>query len=190
MPITDADLAKSILNGNRKAFSELIERHKGKAMTLALRILRNREDAEEAVQDAFVRAFNGLKSFEWRSSFSTWFYRIVHNVCLTMESRRIKSQHLDLDEAESELDQIPQGDPLPDEIVERDEFHLSVEKAVENLPAHYAGVVTLFFVNDMSYEEIAQTMGMPVGTVKARLFRARALIRKYVLDAYGKKVEL
>jgi len=79
----DIIVVQRILAGEKKAFAELVDRHKDKGMTLAIRMLRNREESEEALQDAFVRAFKALPRFEWKSSFSTWFYRIVYNVCAT-----------------------------------------------------------------------------------------------------------
>jgi len=81
MPLSDQDILQRVLQGDQKAFGEIVDRHKDRAMTLAMRILKNKQDAEEAVQDSFVRAYQALGRFEWRSSFSTWLYRIVFNVC-------------------------------------------------------------------------------------------------------------
>ncbi len=88
MQKNDVAIVQKVLGGDKRAYAELVDRHKEKAMTLAIRMLKNREDAEEAIQDTFVRAFNALPRFEWKSSFSTWFYRIVYNVCATHLTRR------------------------------------------------------------------------------------------------------
>src|ERR1039458_7241970 len=86
--LSDHEIISRVLGGNTRSYADLVERHKNKAMTLAMRMLRNREEAEEAVQDAFVRAFNALGQFEKRSTFSTWLYRILFNVCSTILSKR------------------------------------------------------------------------------------------------------
>src|SRR3989337_1506914 len=93
----DYETIQRILAGEKRAYADLVNRHKDRAMTLALRMLKNREDAEEALQDAFVRAFNALPRFEWKSSFSTWLYRIVYNVCATALGKRADAQHISLD---------------------------------------------------------------------------------------------
>jgi RNA polymerase sigma factor (sigma-70 family) len=179
----DKDIVQEVLNGNVQAYGRLVDRHKARAMTLAMRILKNREDAEEALQDAFVRAYHALGSFEWKSSFSTWLYRIVYNTCATAAGKRNRIHPLSINEeddhgieAEIESDELP-----PDIKMESDEFSRIVHEEVENLPVAYGSTFTLFVLHEMSYEEIVQTTGLPLGTVKARLFRARVLLREAIL---------
>lgn len=181
MQNTDVALIQRILAGEKKAFAELINRHKDRGMTLAMRMLKNREEAEEALQDAFVRAFNALPRFEWKSSFSTWFYRILYNVCATQLSRRGEDIHVPLDspEGESGFD-LPAEDLMPDEQYESDEFESLVTREIEALPSLYSSVCTLFFLQDMSYDQIVEITGLPLGTVKVRLFRGRMLLRQAV----------
>jgi RNA polymerase sigma-70 factor (ECF subfamily) len=163
-----------------------VDRHKDKAMTLAMRMLRNREDAEEAIQDAFVRAFNALPRFEWKSSFSTWFYRIVYNVCATQLSRRGEDLHIAIDTREDEEAlALPSGELPPDIRYESIEFEQIVLKEIEKLPLPYSAVCTLFFVHDMSYDQIVEVTGMPLGTVKVRLFRGRIMLREGVVKQLG-----
>ena len=168
-------------------FADLVERHQDKAMTLAMRMLRNREAAEEAVQDAFIRAFNALERFEKRSRFSTWLYRILFNVCSTALSKRGESRQ----QFGSEIDQngreieIPDYSEIPDLIVEQEEFHQHVVDAMNDLPPLYSGIMTMFYLDDLSYEEIVTITGIPLGTMKARLFRARAMLREGVLKRTG-----
>src|SRR4030067_1663958 len=97
MSDTDREIVQHVLEGNVRAFGLLVDRHKAKAMTLAMRILKNREDAEEALQDAFVRVHRALSSFEWKSSFSTWLYRIVYNTCATAAGKRNGTNHISID---------------------------------------------------------------------------------------------
>lgn len=183
----DYQLIQRILGGEKKGYAELIERHKDKALTLALKMLKNRQDAEEALQDAFVRAFNALPRFEWKSSFSTWFYRIVYNVCATELGRRDDNQLVsihDEDEAGNAVE-VASQEMLPDTALESSEFEGIIHEEIERLPDAYGPTFTLFFVQDMSYEEIVEVTGLPLGTVKARLFRARMLLREAVLRRIG-----
>jgi RNA polymerase sigma-70 factor, ECF subfamily len=181
----DAAIIKEVLAGNKRAYGELVDRHKDKAMTLAMRMLKNRQDAEEAIQDAFVRAFNALPRFEWKSSFSTWFYRIVYNVCATQLSRRGEDMQTLVGGADEDALDVPSGDPLPDIQFESAEFARMVLAEIEKLPATYSAVCTLFFVHDMSYDQIVEVTGMPLGTVKVRLFRGRMMLREGVVRQLG-----
>lgn len=177
MSPNDQEIVKRVVAGEKKAFAQLVERHKDQAMTLAMRMLKNREESEEAVQDAFLRAFNALPGFEWRSSFSTWFYRIVYNVCSTQLTRR-SGRHPVQDDVHPVAEELRDPNPTPDMDVESSEFQQIVREEVENLPPAYSSVVTLFFLQEMSYAEIVDVTGMPLGTVKAKLFRARAILKE------------
>ncbi len=186
-PLSDHEIISRVLGGKTRSFADLVERHKDKAMTLAMRMLRNREEAEEAVQDAFVRAFNALGQFEKRSTFSTWLYRILFNVCSTILSKRgepMQSVTSDKNEEERE-DQIPDFSGIPDSIVEGEDFRRQVMEALNELPPLYSGIATMFYLDDLSYEEIVTITGSPLGTVKARLFRARALLRDGIVRRIG-----
>lgn len=182
MPNLDHEIITRILAGEARAFAELVDFHKDKAMTLAMRMLQNREDAEEALQDAFVRAFKALGSFERKSSFATWFYRIVYNVCCTALSKRDQQFQVSLnhDHAVAQLD-LPLDAWNPQAEIESSEFQQAVHEEIESLPPAYSAVLTLFFVQELSYEEIVKVTGLPLGTVKNRLFRARMMLREAVL---------
>jgi RNA polymerase sigma-70 factor, ECF subfamily len=183
---TDSAIVQEVLGGDKRAYGELVDRHKDKAMTLALRMLRNREDAEEAIQDAFVRAFNALPRFEWKSSFSTWFYRIVYNVCATQLSRKGEELHVPIDTREDEeAIALPCPEMPPDIRYESVEFEQIVLQEIEKLPLSYSAVCTLFFLHDMSYDQIVEVTGMPLGTVKVRLFRGRMMLREGVVKRLG-----
>ncbi|MFZ1977339.1 MAG: sigma-70 family RNA polymerase sigma factor [Bacteroidota bacterium] len=179
----DKEIVQRILGGEKRAFSILIDRHKAKALTLAVRILKNREDAEEVLQDAFVRVYRSLSSFEGKSSFSTWFYRIVYNRCMSALEKRKEYYISSLDEEYEDYPviEIESGDPAPDIQLESDEFRTVVEQEIEKLPSMYGGIFTLFVIQEMSYEEIVRITGLPIGTVKARIFRARSMLRNILL---------
>ena len=179
----DKEIIQKVLDGDVQAFAHLIDRHKAKAMTLAVRILKNREDAEEALQDSFVRMYRSLSSFEWKSSFSTWFYRIVYNTCATAAGKknRIHPLSIDVEDEDGLRTEIATDELQPDIRLESDEFSKIVNEEVEKLPVVYGSTFTLFVIQDMSYEEIVQVTGWPLGTIKARLFRARAMLRESII---------
>jgi len=179
----DKEIIQRVLDGDVKAFGLLVDRHKAKAMTLAVRILKNREEAEEALQDSFVKVYRALSSFEWKSSFSTWFYRIVYNTCATAAGKkmRIHSLSIDMEDEYGIRTEIESDDLQPDGVMESEEFSRIVADEIEKLPVVYGSTFTLFAIQEMSYEEIVQVTGLPLGTVKARLFRARALLRESVM---------
>ncbi len=183
MKSTDHDIIRRVIDGNSRAYSELIDRHKERAMTLAVRMLKDRHEAEEALQDAFVRAFRALPAFEWKSSFSTWFYRIVFNVCASKLSRRGDTTLLSIDrENEDDLKlEVPSQDDEPDKELEMKEFNSIVRSEINRMDAAYASILTMFFLQEMSYDEIISVTGLPLGTVKNRLFRARMQLRAAVL---------
>ena len=180
---TDREIIQQVLDGDVRSFGILVDKHKAKAMTLAMRILKNREDAEEALQDAFVRVYRALSSFEWKSSFSTWLYRIVYNTCATAAGKRNGKYHLSLDivDEDSPRLEIESDELQPDMRMESDEFSKIVSEEVEKLPLAYGSTFTLFTIQDMSYEEIVQVTGLPLGTIKARLFRARTMRREAIV---------
>ena len=182
----DYGIISRVIAGEKHAYSELVDRHKDRAMTLAMRMLKNRQDAEEAIQDAFVRAFNGLRRFEWKSSFSTWFYRIVFNVCSTMLAKRGGNEiEISMDETElaSRFVLSPENG-APDLAVENAEFREIIQDEINRVPPAYGAILTLFFLQELSYEEIVHVTELPMGTVKTRLFRARLMLREAVLKRY------
>ncbi len=163
-------------------FAQLVDRYKDKAMTLAIRMLRNKEDAEEVVQDSFIRVFKSLNKFEGAAKFSTWFYRIVYNACLTKIGRRKDEfQRLNsLDGDERELEDM--AGPSSHAVLESKDLFFFVRKALEEMPERYNSVLSLFYFQELSYQEICEVTRLPLGTVKAHLFRARALLQKRLAE--------
>ncbi|MBI2430021.1 MAG: sigma-70 family RNA polymerase sigma factor [Ignavibacteriales bacterium] len=187
MKNSDQDIIRRVLAGEQKAYAELIDRHKEKAMTFAVRMLKNRFDAEEALQDAFIRAFKALPGFEWKSSFSTWFYRIVFNVCSTALGKKGDTTFISIqDESDDRLSlEIPSTDDEPDVEFDQKEFSAIIRQEIEKMDAGYSAILTMFFLQEMSYEEIMSVTGLPLGTVKNRLFRARTQLRTAVLRHFS-----
>ena len=192
MKTTDSEIIRRVINGDQRAYAELVDRHKDKAMTLAVRMLKNRSEAEEALQDAFVRAYRALPSFERKSTFSTWFYRIVFNVCSSALNKRGSNNLLSIDiENDDELKtEIPSDDDEPDIELESKEFSEIVRREISVMEESYSSILTMFFLQEMSYEEIISVTGLPLGTVKNRLFRARMQLRTAVLRHFSEMKQM
>lgn len=144
-------------------------------MTLAVRMLHERREAEEAVQDAFLKAYRNLDQFRGDAAFGTWFYKILYNVCLS-RLRRSAAPTVDIDEAGGEA--VADPDPAVDELVGQTDIREILAEELGRLPAHFRTALTLFYVQEMRYEEIAAIMDVPLGSVKTYLFRGKQHLRK------------
>ena len=192
MTQSDQELIVEIQSGKIASFRVLVERHKDRAFTLAVRLLKQRTDAEEALQDAFLRAFQGLEDFRGDAKFSTWFYRILYNVCLTRLGRaKPEAQQYSFQEEEGEEFslQIASGDSLPDEVLEQNEFMTLISREIERMPEQYRVILTLYYIEELSYEEMSDVLQLPLGTIKTHLFRGRALLRSTVIEKYYPEVK-
>jgi len=180
---TDRDIIEQVRAGNTRRYAALVDRHKDRALTLAVRLTGNKQESEELVQDAFLRAFRNLDQFRGDAKFGTWFYRILYNLCMTKVTRRRgKPEALDVEDG-NELDNLLVDDDEPSihERLEDEELQVMISAEIKALPEKYGTVITLFYVQEMSYEEIVSVMNSPIGTVKTNLFRARSLLKERVL---------
>lgn len=185
MDLSDEELVARARDGDRPAFARLVDRHSVSVFNLTLRIVGNREDAEEAAQDVFVRAYRNLDRFRGDARFSTWLYRIAVNVSLSSARRsRRDLSTTSLSESEDGEDalpvQVPDPAANPAERFEQAEFREQVRNMVAALPPMYSAVISMYHIQSLSYDEIADALELPIGTVKARLFRARAALRKLI----------
>ncbi len=164
--------------GDHRALASLIERHKDRAYTLAFRILGSRVEAEEVVQDAFLRAYQNIASFRGDASFGTWLYRIVFNLSMTIRSRR-RQPAQPLDTLVEEPAEGAYDDRTWDALdrLEHQEQAALLERVLRSLPEQHRIAVELFYLQEQSYEEIVVIMGVPLGTVKTYLFRARKRLK-------------
>ena len=173
----DTHILVEVRAGKPRAFGQLIDRYKDKAMTLSFRLLGDRREAEEAVQDAFVNAFRRLDQFRENSGFGTWYYRILYNVCMTrLRKRQTAIRYATLTQEDSEIC-ADTDNPLED-IIERGDLQSIVSEELANLPEQYRAALTLFYVQDLKYEQIVEVMEIPLGTVKTFLFRGKTMLRK------------
>ena len=178
----DGALARSAARGDRRAFSRLVDLHQRSVYGLCVRLLRDPEEARDAAQETFVRAYAAIATYDPSQAFPPWLLRIARNHCLDVLRRRIPAARrveLDADPAEGAPErELPDATaPAADEVVERRQTAVSLEVAVGALPANYREVVHLFHVEELSYKEIASTMDVPIGTVMTWLHRARAKLR-------------
>jgi len=184
--IADHTIIARILAGDTHHFSALVERYKDRAFALACRLVGNREEAEEVLQDAFVKAFRSLAEFRGESRFGTWFYRIVYNACMTRVSRRQASVPSLDDPAMADGEcAVASNDSNALERLANDEQYEILDAEMQKLPEKFRTVLALFYVQGQRYEEISLILNIPMSTVKTHLFRARALLRNRVLDRYN-----
>ena len=163
---------KAILNGDAQAFSKLVDDYKNLVFTVALRMLKNTEEAEEVAQDTFIKVFKSLKNFKGDAKFSTWIYRIAYNACLD----RIKKNKKGF--ANSSIDEL-EGFEIKDmsnalDTIMASEKRQLVRKCVESLSSTDAALITFFYFEEKNLKELGEILNLTENTVKVRLFRARA----------------
>jgi RNA polymerase sigma-70 factor (ECF subfamily) len=182
--------------GDVGAFRRLVERHQRRAFALAVGLVRDENDAREIVQEAFVRVYRSLDGFEGGSTFYTWLYRIVTNLSIDM-LRRPGRQTADLDEERFEaaeggevdfpwMSRYENSDPADG--VRRREIAARLQAALDELPSYHRAVIVLREVDGLSYEEMAQSLGVSKGTVMSRLFHARQKLQRALADCYEEQI--
>lgn len=159
------NLIDQVLAGKQEAFATLVDNYKSYAFTIALKILNNRPEAEEAAQDGFIKAFNNLKSFSRKARFSTWLYRIVFN---TAVSYKRKSKHI-----LSSIEHHDQGSEGHDSVLEREDKQAFVAQAMLQLNDMDRLAIQLYYIKEFTLEEVAEMMGQRLNTLKVRVHRAR-----------------
>ena len=164
-----------VLAGDAEAFEPLVREHQTAVYRLALRLLGNEADAEDAAQDALVKAYTSLGSFRGESRFSVWLYRLTNNVCVDYLRRRKDALPLQTENDEGEETELPLPDGRwdPETLAQRAEDVRAVRAAMAALPADCREILSLREIGGLSYEELAQTLHLELGTVRSRLNRAR-----------------
>jgi len=201
----ETNLINRIRNGDINSFEEIVNRYKDKALTLTMRILKNREDSEDALQDTFVKTYRAImeKQFEERSKFSTYFYRIAYNTAIDYYKKN-KTRDFNLisiderattytddekamDTFEMKIDNRHHqtgGAFIADKMTLDNQTQEIVNSFLDRIPMKYSTILTLFYVNDLSHEEIAKSLVLPLGTVKNRIFRAKDKLKEVMLANY------
>jgi RNA polymerase sigma-70 factor (ECF subfamily) len=200
----DAALIAKAQTGDTAAFRSLVERHQRRAFAIAYSLVRDENDARELVQDAFVRVFKGLGTFQGGSSFFTWLYRIVTNLSIDLmrkpgrpgsatftglgdldgkrEAADQDGEHLDF----PLLSRIDGSDPV--DVLRRREIGSRIQVALDALPPYHRSVIVMREVEGLSYDEMAHVMGVSKGTIMSRLFHARQKLQKALYDCYAEQV--
>jgi len=168
--------------GEEDAFQEVLERYRGPIYNLCYRMTRNAEDARDLGQEVFIKVFSLLDRFDENYAFSSWLFRIATNHCIDhLRRNRLRFLSLDggvgQDGEEYEL-QLPAGGPEPDTVLQRKEALARLDEIISELPPHYRAITLLRHDQQLSYDEIAEALQLPLGTVKARIHRARNLIQQ------------
>ena len=181
---TDQQLVERVQKGDKRAFDLLVIKYQHKIMAIVGRYIRDSFEVHDVVQEAFIKAYRALPNFRGESAFYTWMYRIAINTAknhLVAKNRRPPSSDVDVDEAEfySGSESLKDMD-TPENNLFRDELQEVINNAIRELPEDLRTAVTLREMEGLSYEEIAEVMDCPVGTVRSRIFRAREAIDKQV----------
>lgn len=194
MSLRERLLIRRLKDRDEKAFREIVRRYSDQVFNMTYRMLGNREEAEDVAQEVFIIVFKSIDSFRGDSKFSTWLYRITANTC----KNRIKYLARRHDRQKSEYDEGFEGDQAagavtaptaprrPDAAMAGLELELELQQAINALDEDHRLLVVLRDIQELSYEEICEIMGLPEGTVKSRLHRARAALRKKMQN-YGRE---
>ncbi|RPI17832.1 MAG: sigma-70 family RNA polymerase sigma factor [Ignavibacteriae bacterium] len=203
------DLEQNIINriksGDSNAFEQIVDKYKDKGLTLSMRILKNKEDAEDSLQEAFMKTFRAIadNQFEQRSKFSTYFYRIVYNTALDNYKKHKSRTYnvLKIDDSwkndegdDSDLagfeTKIDDNRYFNSAVYKTDkraldnEIQTVVNKFLEVIPEKYSVILTLFYINDLSHDEISDTLKIPIGTVKNRIYRAKEKLKEIMMKKF------
>ena len=176
----EQDVIQRVLAGDTDAFELLVRAHEKLVYNLALRMLHNEQDALDASQEAFFRAYRGLSSFRGDSKFSVWLYRLTSNVCLDMLRRQGRTETVSLTPEEGEERSLPDDRFDPERELEKKELRRAVREGLQSLDPAFREALVLREINGLSYEEIGQVMDLEPGTVKSRIFRARRKLASYL----------
>lgn len=191
---TDQMLIERAQRGDRSALNDLIAKYEHRAYQYAFRLTRNPDLASDVVADAFMRVNSALKNFKGQAAFGTWLYRIVTNCYLDRRKRDKESRNVSLDQSlsvgDAELERQYEDDSDgPVEIAERNERELMVQRALDEMPEYQKAMLVMYHLENLSYEEISETLDLPIGTVKSRLNRARLALRE-LLNRHGELFSL
>ena len=183
----EKELIRKILKGEKELFSLFIREYENQIYSLCVSIVKNREEAIDLVQDTFYLAFKNLSSFKGNSKFSTWLYRIAYNLSISRVRR--KNNFLSLDGVYEDGKELDIEDETSDIwlSIDEEEIKMMIEEGMKKLKPWERAIIELRDIKNLSYDEIAEVLGIPMGTVKSRLNRARNHLRKIIEREFGTK---
>ena len=186
--MTEQELVSRAKAGDQGAFEQLVLDNQNRVYSLAFRMVNDREEAADLAQEAFLKAWQGLSSFQGESSFATWIYRLTTNVCIDFLRRQKRRQEslspLSLDDEERAWAEPADWEQDPQRRLERSELGRAVARGLEALPDHHRQVLVMRELSGLSYQEIGKALGLDLGTVKSRIARSRLALRK-ILERDG-----
>lgn len=172
---------KQVLKGDQSAYGEIVEIYKDKVFQLCYRILGNRHEAEDMAQEAFIRAYVNIASFNIDLKFSTWLYRIATNLCIDRIRKKKPDYYLDAEVSGTDgltmYSQIASDTILPEDEIESLELQETIQREITKLPEKYRSVIVLKYIEELSLNEISEILDIPLGTVKTRIHRGREALR-------------
>jgi len=171
MTTNDQLLIDAILAGETQSFGVLVERYKDLVFTLAIRMVKHREEAEEVSQDTFIKVFRSLNKFKGDSKFSTWIYKVAYNTCLDRLKKHKREQHVVAIDEYTEHQVMTIDNAL--DAMEKEERKQAIQSCLEQLPSDDSALLTLYYFEDLSLDEIAKIVGLTANNVKVKLFRSR-----------------
>ena len=182
--LTDGELIVDALGGRVDGFEELVRRYQRPITSYVFRMLGDYESSLDVTQEVFIKVYNSLSKYSPEYKFSTWLYRIAHNAAIDhMRRNPVTPQSLEAENADGTYQiQIESRRPSPEQDHERKEWRQEIDAVVKCLPASYRDLIVLRHSRDFTYDEIADVMGLPLGTVKNRLFRAREMMREIFVE--------
>lgn len=189
-PDNDQMLVERVQKGDKRAFDLLVLKYQHKVASIVSRYIRDSFEVNDVVQESFIKAYRALPGFRGESAFYTWLFRIAVNTAknyLVARSRRPPSQGVDAEDAEFLAADYMQDIDTPEGLHFKDELEALVSKTIDGLPEDLRSAVTLREIDGKSYEEIAEIMGCPVGTVRSRIFRAREVLDSRIKDYMAPK---
>lgn len=184
--LEDYELIGKAIKGDQSSYDRLMKKYYKLVHNLIFRMIYNKEDVEDLTQEAFIKAFNSLEKFDHQFAFSTWLYKIASNNCIDyLRKKKLNTISIDkeFDSEDEDLRfEIPDNDYKPDRNILDRERKKILEDAIASLPEKYKTVILLRHQDEMEYDEIAKKLNIPLGTVKAHIFRGRELLNKYLKD--------
>ncbi len=182
----DMVLIEEALSGKQASYEKLMKKYYQMIYNLVYRMISRKEDVEDLTQEAFIKAFNSLHNFDKQFAFSTWLFKIATNNAIDyLRKKKLSTFSIDKEIAADDSDykfEIPDHENKPDRHIVDDQMKQILNEAIESLPPKYREVIVLRHKEEKEYEEIAKELKLPLGTVKAHIFRGRELLNKYLKD--------
>lgn len=178
-----------VLKGNQDSFEEIVTLFQHRLYHVCFRMLGNRQEAEDIAQEAFVRAYTNIHTFDQKRKFSTWIFRIATNLCIDRIRKKKPDYYLDANVPGTEgltmYSQIEAPGDLPEDVLSRMETQERIQYEISKLSDRYRSVIILRYIEELPLQEISDILELPLGTVKTRVHRGRAALRKQMEDYQG-----